>query len=444
MSTRKKRKNRRRPSPGRPSTRRARRPTRTRSARRSSRRTAPSSRRSTPRSALAAKGGGKPQGVPPAPAPGSAGNPNLDPSYEPEAFGSGIEGNPIARQQVIDKFRELFGDKVAIRGKNTRTLGPTVAGHFEPDAHIIRSKDPISLRTIPHEIGHFIDALLRRRGLARPPAVRHDLIALGKLLYGKKQPNGGYESEGFAELLKYYMQGNDAGLRKDAPAAYDWFMNRFAPANPDTMARIDAMRDMIDRFQNQSAVQAVRGISAPDRTLGQKIVDRIADAANALKPTQENWIDKGAFITKAMKASGINRLYDWRDALKRGDVAEATRIIENHPVLKWKLYNGKAGMRAFVALKDGLTDLSGTRRYTYGDLGVATPGHAPDEPLPTFREIFGDFTKRELDDFKHEYAIARIAKELYLDRLSAEHIGAPGTALRAEEQKTVDGEVPLF
>jgi len=366
--------------------------------------------------ALAAKGGGKPQGVPPAPAPGSAGNPNLDPSYEPEAFGSGIEGNPIARQQVIDKFRELFGDKVAIRGKNTRTLGPTVAGHFEPDAHIIRSKDPISLRTIPHEIGHFIDALLRRRGLARPPAVRHDLIALGKLLYGKKQPNGGYESEGFAELLKYYMQGNDAGLRKDAPAAYDWFMNKFAPANPDTMARIDAMRDMIDRFQNQSAVQAVRGISAPDRTLGQKIVDRIADAANALKPTQENWIDKGAFITKAMKASGINRLYDWRDALKRGDVAEATRIIENHPVLKWKLYNGKAGMRAFVALKDGLTDLSGTRRYTYGDLGVATPGHAPDEPLPTFREIFGDFTKRELDDFKHEYAIARVAKELYLDR----------------------------
>ena len=356
----------------------------------------------------------KPQALPPPPAPGSTGNEKLQPDYEPEAFGSGIDGNPIAREEVIDKFKELFPD-VAIRGKNTTRLGKAL-GHFEPDAGIIRSKDPVSLRTIPHEIGHYVDAAQKRTGILKPLAVSSELFQLGKKLYGQKKPNGGYESEGFAELVKYYMQGNDAGLRKDAPAAYNWFINDFAPKNPDLMSRIDAIKDVIDRFQNQSGIQAVRAMTVPDPSLGRKLVNAVVDAVNALKPTQENWIDKGAFISKAMKASGINKLFDWREAMKNKDYAAMNRIIENHPVLKWKLYNGKAGMRAFNALKDGLTDLSGTRRYTYGDLGVATPGHSPGEVLPTFKEIFADFTPKELDDFKKEYAVARVAKELYLDK----------------------------
>ncbi len=363
--------------------------------------------------AAAKAGAGRPQGIPPAPAPGSSANATLNPGYEPESIGAGVK-NPIARQQIIDKFRELFPE-VAIRGRNTTRLGPSVAGHYEQGAGIIRSKDPVSLRTIPHEIGHHIEFILKNYGPMRPANLRYDLIRLGKNLYGAKRPVGGYESEGFAELVKYYLQGNDAGLRRDAPVAYDWFVNDFGRMHPDTMARMDALRDLIDTFQNQSGEDAVRAIRAKDPSFAEMAVAKVRDMVLAIKPTQENWLDTGAFITKGMRASGIDKLYDWRDAMKRGDVAEMNDIIENHPVLKWKLYNGKAAARAYKALENGLTDLSGTRRYTYGDLGMATPGHNNDELIPTFKEIFGSFSREEMDEFEN-YAIARIAKEAYLDK----------------------------
>ncbi len=363
--------------------------------------------------ARAARGAARSQGAPPVPAPGSQGNERLDPGYEPESLGAGVK-DPVSRQEIVDKFRELFSGTVAIRGKNTTRIGK-YAGHYEPDAGIIRSKDPVSLRTIPHELGHHIDAVLKKHGPMCPNAVKAELIALGKKLYGGKQPAGGYQSEGFAEMVKYYLQGNEEGLKKGAPAAYGWLVNDFGKAHPDIMEKMDALRDMIDRFQNQSGDEAVRAIRAKDPNLAERIVGRLADMVKGLKLTQENWIDTGAFITKGMRASGLDRLMDWRAALKRGDVAEMNDIIENHPVLKWKLYNGKSAARAYQALAGGLTDLSGTRRYTYGDLGMATPGHAADEKLPTFKEIFGGFTPEEMDEFEN-YAIARIAKEAYLDK----------------------------
>jgi len=366
--------------------------------------------------ALTAKGKGKAQGAPPAPAPGSPGNATLNPHHEPESLGAGVK-DPVARQEIVDRFKELFGDIVAIKGKNTTPIGKNFAGHYEPDAGVVRTKNPVSLDTIPHEVGHHIDAMTKRLGLARPPVVRHELIALGQKLYNnpKQKPAGGYEAEGFAELMKYYMQGNDAGLKKEVPEAYKWLTEKFGKADPDTMAKVDDIRDMIDRLQNQSGEQAVRSIRAKDPTLGEQVMNTIANIARGLKPTQENWLDTGAFITKGMRASELDKLFDWRGALKRGDAAAMSDIIENHPVLKWKLYNGKAGARAYIALEKGLTDLSGTRRYTYGDLGVQTPGHAANETLPTFKEIFGDFTRKEMDAFE-DYAIARIAKEAYLDK----------------------------
>lgn len=363
--------------------------------------------------ARAARGAARAQGAPPAPAPGSQGNKRLDPGYEPESLGAGVK-DTVSRQEIVDKFRELFSDTVAIRGKNTTRIGK-YAGHYEPGAGIIRSKDPVSLRTIPHELGHHIDAVLKKHGPMRPNAVKAELIALGKKLYGGKQPAGGYQSEGFAEMVKYYLQGNEEGLKKEAPAVYSWLVNDFGKAHPDIMEKMDALRDMIDRFQNQSGDEAVRAIRAKDPNLAERIVGRLADMVKGLKLTQENWLDTGAFITKGMRASGLDKLMDWRAALKRGDVAEMNDIIENHPVLKWKLYNGKSAARAYQALAGGLTDLSGTRRYTYGDLGMATPGHAADEKLPMFKEIFGGFTPEEMDEFEN-YAIARIAKEAYLDK----------------------------
>ena len=67
-----------------------------------------------------------------------------------------------------------------------------------------------------------------------------------------------------------------------------------------------------------------------------------------------------------------------------------------------------------------------------------TPGHAAGEALPTFREIFGDFTRKEMDAFE-DYAIARIAKEAYLDKglefgLTAKEI-APVLRKHANNQK---------
>ena len=357
--------------------------------------------------------GGKVQGVPPAQAPGSAENSKLNPFYEPESIGAGVK-NPIARQQIIDKFRELFPE-VAIRGENTTRVGKNYAGHYEPNAGIVRSKDLVTLRTIPHEIGHHIDFLLHQSGPWRSPNVRADLVKLGKKLYGNKIPNVGYEAEGFAEIVKYYLQGNEAGLRSEAPDAYQWFVNDFGKTHPDMMAKLDALRDLIDAFQNQSGEDAVRAIRAKDPSFAQRAITKLSDMLQSVKPTQENWLDTGAFITKAMRASGINKLFDWRGAMERGDTAEMNDLIENHPVLKWKLYNGKAAARAYKALESGLTDLSGTRRYTYGDLGMATPGYNASELIPTFKEIFQDFSNEEMDEFQN-YAIARIAKEAYLDK----------------------------
>lgn len=374
--------------------------------------------------ARVARSRGTPRGIPPPPAPGSQSNPTLDPGYEPESIGAGV-ADPISRQEIVDKFRELFSDEVAIRGANTTRIGKNYAGHYEPDTGIIRTKNPVSLRTIPHELGHYIEDVAKRTGVLRMNSVRRDLEALGKELYGDKKPPNGYESEGVAELVKYYLQGNDAGLRSRHIAAYHWLVIDFGKKNPDVMERLDALRDMIDRLQNQSGDDAVRGIRTKGGSFSKQpslaeraeklVTDAIEGTKKALTPTAENWIDQGAFIMKGMRASGLDKLMDWQKALKDGDTAKMNDIIENHPALKYKLYNGKAAARAYQALEKGVTDLSGTRRYTYGDLGVDTPGHNANELIPTFKEIFGDFTASEMDEFEN-YAIARIAKEAYLDK----------------------------
>ncbi len=118
-------------------------------------------------------------------------------------------GKPVAPRDIIDYVRRNF--RVPVKGKATHPTGMR-AGWFDPHAVGIRMVDLQNLGTAIHELGHYIDWHLEESVERKPPsaAIRQELLDLGKALYGKRKPPGGYKSEGWAEFLRLYLTGEEA------------------------------------------------------------------------------------------------------------------------------------------------------------------------------------------------------------------------------------------
>jgi hypothetical protein len=330
----------------------------------------------------------------------------------------------VSKNSIVRAIKDNFPE-FAIRGKNTTNIGKNYNGHFEPWRELIRSKDMSSIDTIPHEIGHGISMIAKRKMMNIPQEVKRELAKWGRDLYGNKRPAAGYMEEGFAEYVRGYMTGAE-DLATQAPHLDAWFRNSFAKKNPDFVRRMDRVRAEVMRWRMQNDVQKVAAMQNPETSAARRAWDKVKSVF-----TQEAWNDEGATLTKGYKKSGLDSLHEWREdfrqlekLVKSGQggsqaakdlAAKINRKILSDPRIFASNARGTSKARVLDMAKYGVTNLTGTEK-----IGDVTGFDANGKPIrnnntESYRDIFGDFTKKELADFD-VYAAAKVGLENYVKK----------------------------
>ena len=359
--------------------------------------------------------------------PSAEGLPSRSESWTP---GKGISrvkalfGGLVSKNSIVRTIKDVFPE-FAIRGKNTTRIGKSYAGHFEPWRELIRSKDMSSIDTIPHEVGHGISMRTKRKMMNIPQEVKRELAKMGRDLYGNKKPNGGYMEEGWAEYVRGYMTGAD-NLATEAPHLDKWFRDVFAAAHPDYVRKIDRVRREVMRYRMQSDLQRAAAEQRPETSAARRAWDKVMDFFSA-----ENWNDEGATLTRGYKKSGLAEMHEWRPEMreleklvKKGqgmsqrakDLAESiNQKVTSDPRIFASNARGTSKARTMDMMKYGITNLTGTEKI--GDVtGFDANGNAiRNNNTESYRDIFRDFTKKELADWDL-YAAAKIGLENYVKK----------------------------
>jgi hypothetical protein len=131
-------------------------------------------------------------------------------------------------------------------------IAQRAAGIFKVQERVVRLRTGYenNLSVAAHEMGHAVARLLypEIKTLAfdyKGPGsgkIRGELVRLGKDLYGKIVPTGGYKSEGFAEFIRLWMEDRPQAKKK-APTFYADFVKRLA--RDDDTVRAARIMDQI-------------------------------------------------------------------------------------------------------------------------------------------------------------------------------------------------------
>ena len=359
-----------------------------------------------------------------APSGKAEGLPSRAENFAPGPGTKGFFSRLVSKNSIVRAIKDNFPE-FAIRGKNTTNIGKNYNGHFEPWRELIRSKDMSSIDTVPHEIGHGISMIAKRKTMNIPQEVKRELAKWGRDLYGSKRPAAGYMEEGFAEYVRGYMTGAE-DLATQAPHLDAWFRNSFAKKNPNFVRRMDRVRAEVMRWRMQNDVQKVAAMQNPETSAARRAWDKVKSVF-----TQEAWNDEGATLTKGYKKSGLDSLHEWREdfrqlekLVKSGQggsqaakdlAAEINRKILSDPRIFASNARGTSKARVLDMAKYGVTNLTGTEK-----IGDVTGFDANGKPIrnnniESYRDIFGDFTKKELADFD-VYAAAKVGLENYVKK----------------------------
>ncbi len=252
--------------------------------------------------------------------------PKIDASLKPK-------GKPVAARDVIFQMERDFG--VPFRSKITHIFKKKIA-HFQIKSKVIRAIDVRDLSTATHELGHHLDhnffGLIHKKP---PPGANQELQDLGKELYGKRKPPGGYKSEGVAEYMRIWLTGNDAENR--APFFTKWF-EKYLKDNPDVAKRLNRTRKLIEKWKSQGAVARIESqiVTGPIRgTVAEQI-------RGGLEKLETLTLDKFAPLKRLRDEVGAHQFRPTEDPFV---VATANAA--------------KSGAKAAFFALEGTTDLAG-------------------------------------------------------------------------------------
>ena len=158
-------------------------------------------------------------------------------------------GKPMKARDILNYLSRAFG--VPIRGKATHKMR-MMAGFYHTKHRGIRLKRMLEIGTATHEIAHHLDWWINKRLSKNPPkGTADELVKLGKELYGKRKPPGGYKSEGFAEFIRILL--TDDIVQEKAPNFYKYWTEQYMPKHPVETKVLNNAKKMIDRWRQQGA-----------------------------------------------------------------------------------------------------------------------------------------------------------------------------------------------
>ena len=167
------------------------------------------------------------------------------------------------RKSKVDVMRHLvdalkaFGSNAPIR--SGRVVGKAL-GIFKVYPEIIRLRASLDLATAAHEVGHAIEKAVYAWNSGGPwvrplvtTAMQRELAALGRALYGNRQPNGGYKREGFAEFMRLWLS-DQPQAKQSAPLFADWFENTFLASHQEGSVALKKATEAFTIYNDQGSV----------------------------------------------------------------------------------------------------------------------------------------------------------------------------------------------
>lgn len=271
---------------------------------------------------------------------------NVNQQFPIEAEG---KGKPVTKQSIISWIETAFD--VPIRGKLTHPFRKSL-GHYQTKAQGIRMVDVRSLLTASHEIGHHIDHKVLGRfskDAGGNKAIYEELTTVGKKLYGKRKPNGGYRGEGFAEFIRGVSFSNQFVL-DHFPATLKWFNTTFKNNNPKAFSNIKKLEQRMQRYMNQGAESRVEAM-----------INRKPIRRSAKKTLRDGWLwFRSAFDTEYapvedfIKKAGIIGLKDSENpaelltAFTMTSGSKARTMVLRNTMDVWGRVTGK-GLKEVIA-----------------------------------------------------------------------------------------------
>jgi hypothetical protein len=180
---------------------------------------------------------------------------------QPEWFEKGIH---ISYPNVYEAYEQILvalGKNVPIRIGRFKNKA---RGIFKIFTEVIRLNKANNIPTAAHEIGHAIEKAVYGWQSGEPspwtklsPGLLVELREMGKALYGKRRPNGGYDREGWAEFMRLYLTGDLAEER--APRTYKWFTDTFLTDNPDIQESLNKAKELTTKYRLQGTKMRMRG-----------------------------------------------------------------------------------------------------------------------------------------------------------------------------------------
>ena len=251
-----------------------------------------------------------------------------------------VSMEPAGKVQTATEIVTYIERAFNIPMRGVATHHKKYAGWFDPKAVGIRMKDVRALTTAMHEIGHHIDWTLNNRLSKKPPNadMAKELMALGKALYGKIKPPGGYKSEGWAEFIREYLTGDEAETK--APAVYKWFKNEYLPGRQDIDKKLNITKKMITNWRLQGAEARI-------------------ESQISRKPAKGTMFERIKRSSLWAERAFRSELEPIRRAMRRAGIKEMRSDLDPYQIAVGRA--DKAGAIARFFVENYTTDLAGNR-----------------------------------------------------------------------------------
>ncbi|HYE20082.1 MAG TPA: LPD38 domain-containing protein [Tepidisphaeraceae bacterium] len=223
----------------------------------------------------------------------------------PKTMAAGA-GPQVKSRDIIAQVEKLTGTPV--RTGHGMFAQRKAAGWYRRQADVIRNQQAEDLATAYHEAGHALHAKVVGWSLPWPAGVAKELQAMGRELYGNRQPNGGYRREGLAEYVARDMLA-DPDLAKVAPKTKAWFEADVLGKHPELAKEYAKLKEMARQWDEQGAVARIK---AKIHTEPRGPLASITNAYEALTSlfSRRRWVNASAPLEDAqarlVKERGIN------------------------------------------------------------------------------------------------------------------------------------------
>lgn len=226
-----------------------------------------------------------------------------------------------AGAKVLDALG--LGWTTRVSGKEIRLHNVLGFAKMRAQVIVIGSANDISL--FYHEAGHLIaKAIIGKLPTgfnSLPRAVRDELYAAGKRLYGTKIPNGGYRSEGHAEFIRHYFTRDDA--RTAFPETTAWY-DTHVIGNKEYAAfkkAVEPARETVTTYRKEGA-EARGAANTEFYGFKRRMRDALAKIADFPKHAND-WVEEFNWLQRADDTILSSKLDEHAALVKAGKRAEA-------------------------------------------------------------------------------------------------------------------------